>query len=183
MSIPRMSFRTGSIQTCISSHPVFERMGFVLRYLRDDNNNFCSSQLSFLGIFLFTGFGFKCLAVCNRRKGLYYLSKRSKCSSFMTRSIRLLQKNAAFMICYLFCCCLPQNLDSCTDCSGCSSELLHCHGETHGLPTRSHPRQQKFRAMNGAHLASPIRGELGYAHWPQLGTQFIALLGTKFGAH
>src|SRR6218665_805739 len=45
------------------------------------------------------------------------------------------------------------------------------------------PRQQKFRAMNGAHLASPIRGELGYAHWPQLGTQFIALLGTKFGAH
>src|SRR6218665_1769368 len=32
------------------------------------------------------------------------------------------------------------------------------------------PRQQKFRAMNGAHLASPIRGELGYAHWPQLGT-------------
>src|SRR6218665_2630010 len=45
------------------------------------------------------------------------------------------------------------------------------------------PRQQKFRAMNGAHLASPIRGELGYAHWPQLGTQFIALLDTKFGAH
>ena len=24
---------------------------------------------------------------------------------------------------------------------------------------------------------------IGYAHWPQLGTQFIALLGTKFGAH
>src|SRR6218665_1637081 len=47
----------------------------------------------------------------------------------------------------------------------------------------AYPRQQKFRAMNGAHLASPIRGELGYAHWPQLGTQFIALLGTKFGAH
>src|SRR6218665_3222220 len=45
------------------------------------------------------------------------------------------------------------------------------------------PRQQKFWAMNGVHLASPIRGELGYAHWPQLGTQFIALLGTKFGAH
>src|SRR6218665_2281930 len=44
------------------------------------------------------------------------------------------------------------------------------------------PRQQKFRAMKGAHLASPIRGERGYAHWPQLGTQFIALLGTKFGA-
>ena len=33
------------------------------------------------------------------------------------------------------------------------------------------PRQQKFRAMNGAHLASPIRGELGYAHRPQLGSQ------------
>src|SRR6218665_1792783 len=45
------------------------------------------------------------------------------------------------------------------------------------------PRQEKFRAMNGVHLASPIRGELGYAHWPQLGTQFIARLGTKFGAH
>src|SRR6218665_3980499 len=40
------------------------------------------------------------------------------------------------------------------------------------------PKQQKFNEMNGAHLASPIRGELGYAHWPQLGTQFIALLGT-----
>src|SRR6218665_942406 len=43
------------------------------------------------------------------------------------------------------------------------------------------PRQQKINEMNGAHLVSPIRGELGYAHWPQLGTQFIALLGTKFG--
>src|SRR6218665_1452115 len=42
------------------------------------------------------------------------------------------------------------------------------------------PRQQKFMAMNGASL---VMGELGYAHWPQLGTQFIALLGTKFGAH
>src|SRR6218665_4016028 len=46
----------------------------------------------------------------------------------------------------------------------------------------ANPRQQKFRAMTGADLPSPIRGELGYAHWPQLGTQFIALLGTKFGA-
>jgi len=45
------------------------------------------------------------------------------------------------------------------------------------------PRQQKFKAMNGAHLASPIRGELGYARWPQLGTQFIAILETNFGAH
>src|SRR6218665_3390175 len=39
--------------------------------------------------------------------------------------------------------------------------------------------QQKITEMNGAHLASPIRGELGYAHWPQLGTQFISLLGTQ----
>ena len=50
--------------------------------------------------------------------------------------------------CYLFCCSLPQNLDNCTDCSGCSSELLLCHGETHGLPARSHilqflPQQAK----------------------------------------
>ena len=47
----------------------------------------------------------------------------------------------------------------------------------------ANPRKQKFNEMNWAHLASPIRGELGYAHWPQLGTQFIALLGTKLGAH
>jgi len=32
-------------------------------------------------------------------------------------------------------------------------------------------RQQKFRAMNKAHLASPIRGELGYGHRPQFGSQ------------
>src|SRR6218665_1871209 len=38
------------------------------------------------------------------------------------------------------------------------------------LLLRSYPRQQKFNEMNGAHLASPIRGELGYAHWPQLRT-------------
>ena len=25
--------------------------------------------------------------------------------------------------------------------------------------------------MNGAHLASPIRGDLGYAHRPQFGSQ------------
>src|SRR6218665_725517 len=29
--------------------------------------------------------------------------------------------------------------------------------------------------MNGAHLASPIRGELGYAHWPQLAGLLIAV--------
>ena len=34
-----------------------------------------------------------------------------------------------------------------------------------------YPMQQKFRVMNGAHLASQIRGELGYAHRPQLGSQ------------
>src|SRR6218665_16719 len=33
--------------------------------------------------------------------------------------------------------------------------------------------------MNGAHLASPIRGELGYAHWPQLGTQIWDPLGKQ----
>ena len=48
---------------------------------------------------------------------------------------------------------------------------------------KTQPRQQKINEMNGAHLVSPIMGELGYAHWPQLGTQFIALLGTKFGPH
>src|SRR6218665_1982580 len=42
------------------------------------------------------------------------------------------------------------------------------------------PRQQKFRAMNGAHLASPIRGELGYAHWPQLhGNPIYCPIGHK----
>ena len=30
------------------------------------------------------------------------------------------------------------------------------------------PKQQSFRAMTGAHLANPIRGDLGYAHWPHL---------------
>ena len=37
--------------------------------------------------------------------------------------------------------------------------------------------------MNGARLASPIRGELGYGHRPQLVPKSIALLGTKFGVH
>src|SRR6218665_3687623 len=37
--------------------------------------------------------------------------------------------------CFLLCCCLSQNLAYCTNCSGCSCELLHCHGETHGLTT------------------------------------------------
>src|SRR6218665_3714576 len=41
------------------------------------------------------------------------------------------------------------------------------------------PRQQNFRAMNGAHLASPIRGELGYAHWPQLGSQIYCIFGNQ----
>src|SRR6218665_1258190 len=41
------------------------------------------------------------------------------------------------------------------------------------------PRQQKFRAMNGAHLASSIRGELGYAHWPQLGSQIHCPIGNQ----
>ena len=54
---------------------------------------------------------------------------------------------------------------------------------TKSFNLQTKPRQQKINEMNGAHLVSPIRGELGYAHWPQLGTQFIALLGTKFGPH
>src|SRR6218665_825437 len=39
--------------------------------------------------------------------------------------------------------------------------------------------QQKFWATNGAHLASPIRGELGYAHWPQLGSQIYCPIGNQ----
>ena len=45
------------------------------------------------------------------------------------------------------------------------------------------PRQQKFRAMNGAHLASPIRGELGYAHRPQLGSQIHCPIGNQIWGH
>ena len=39
--------------------------------------------------------------------------------------------------------------------------------------------------MTGAHLASSIREDLGYDHWPQLGHQIYSpiILGTKFGAH
>src|SRR6218665_1437497 len=42
-----------------------------------------------------------------------------------------------------------------------------------------HPRQQKFNEMNGAHLASPIRGGHGYAHWPQLGSQIHCPIGNQ----
>src|SRR6218665_1967960 len=72
---------------------------------------------------------------------------------------------------WLLICCLP------------SYYIFLCRARDLGVALDCEPRQQKFRAMNGAHLASPIRGELGYAHWPQLGTQFIALLGTKYAAH
>ena len=41
------------------------------------------------------------------------------------------------------------------------------------------PRQQKFREMIGAHLASPIRGELGYAHRPQFGSQIHCPIGNQ----
>src|SRR6218665_3299801 len=41
------------------------------------------------------------------------------------------------------------------------------------------PRQQKINEMNGAHLASPIRGELGYAQWPQLGSQIHSPIGNQ----
>src|SRR6218665_3330491 len=40
-----------------------------------------------------------------------------------------------------------------------------------------YPRQQKINAMNGAHLASPIRGELGYAHWPPAGNPIYLPIG------
>lgn len=44
------------------------------------------------------------------------------------------------------------------------------------------PRQQFFRDTLGARLANPIRGELGYAHWPQAGSKFGAMSGPKLGA-
>jgi len=90
-------------------------------------------------MFLFAGFDFKCLAVCYRRNGFYNLSKRSKCCSVMTNSRRLLQRNAAFMILLFFSVVVYlRTWITCTDCSGCSSELLHCHGGnswfTHNFP-------------------------------------------------
>src|SRR6218665_3662890 len=45
------------------------------------------------------------------------------------------------------------------------------------LKQKIYPRQQKFRAMNVAHLASPIRGELSYAHRPQLGSRIHCPIG------
>ena len=45
------------------------------------------------------------------------------------------------------------------------------------------PRQQKFRAMNGAHLASQSGESLDMLIGPSWAPKFIALLGTKFGAH
>ena len=39
-----------------------------------------------------------------------------------------------------------------------------------------------FRDTLGARLANPIRGELGYAHWPQAGSKFGAMSGPKLGA-
>src|SRR6218665_1924726 len=44
-------------------------------------------------------------------------------------------------------------------------------------PATVDPIQQKFGAMNGAHLSSSIRGELGYAHRPQLGSQIHCPIG------
>jgi len=89
---------------------------------RDNIKEFLKLSVDFLGMFLFVEFGLKSLAVCKGCNGLYKLSIRSKCSSFLTSSRRLLEKNAAFIILLSFCCCLPQNLDNC----GGSSEWLHC---------------------------------------------------------
>src|SRR6218665_3312794 len=41
------------------------------------------------------------------------------------------------------------------------------------------PKQQKLLEMNGAHLESPIRDELGYAHRPQLGSQIHCPIGNQ----
>src|SRR6218665_3570076 len=46
----------------------------------------------------------------------------------------------------------------------------------HGMDA---PRQQKMNEMNGAHLARPIRGELGYAQWRQLGSQIHCPIGNQ----
>src|SRR6218665_1207083 len=64
--------------------------------------------------------------------------------------------------------CLPVSVRQCTSVAQFKSKL-----KTHL------PRQQKINEMNGAHLASPIRGELGYAHWPQLGTQIHSPIGNQ----
>src|SRR6218665_4028566 len=61
--------------------------------------------------------------------------------------------------CFLLCCCLSQNLAYCTNCSGCSCELLHCHGETHGLTTG-------HRVPHTTISASTIK-ELGIHLWYQ----------------
>src|SRR6218665_4217202 len=55
------------------------------------------------------------------------------------------------------------------------TQMNSCNREA----TQSLPRQQKFRAMNGAHLASPIRVELGYAQRPHLGSQIQCPIGNQ----
>src|SRR6218665_1591225 len=47
------------------------------------------------------------------------------------------------------------------------------------LKYTDYPRQQKINEMNEAHLASPIRGELGYAQWPQSGSQIHCPIGNQ----
>src|SRR6218665_824683 len=44
---------------------------------------------------------------------------------------------------------------------------------------RLFPDSKNLGPMNGAHLASPINGELGYAHRPQLGSQFHCPIGNQ----
>jgi len=65
----------------------------------------------------------------------------------------------------------------------CSEVIKNLKEDNAKQYLRRHPKQQKIREMNGANLDSPIRGELGYAHRPQLDPKFIVLLGTEFGAH
>src|SRR6218665_3635110 len=99
-------------------------------------------------MFLFAGFDFKCLAVCNGRNGLYNLPKRSKCSPFMTGSRRLLQKNAAFMILLLFPVVIYMRTWITAPIAVAAPLILDCHWETHGLPTRSNILQ--FRVLQQA---------------------------------
>ena len=103
LNVPSLIRHVGGIFSDPCSPQVFDILEFAHKHRatelrRDDNKNFCSSQLSFLEVFLFAGLGFKCLAVCYRRNGFYNLCKISKCCSFMSSSRRLLQKNTAFMI-------------------------------------------------------------------------------------
>src|SRR6218665_2978671 len=52
--------------------------------------------------------------------------------------------------------------------------VISCIGLSNPTTCHRYPdsKNNSLRTMTGAHLACPFRGELGYAHWPQLGTKF-----------